>query len=90
MQSPHVTVFLAFEQDLLLYFTQPLEQWYLVEWQNLQNELQFFSLNSMLPDTIVWRWSPLENFSIHYLYEWLEYEDIPKLEYILFGTLKFL
>jgi hypothetical protein len=82
VQSPHATVFSAFEQCyLLLYFTQKLEQQYLIEWQNLQNELQFFSLNSMLSDTIVWRWSPSGIFSIHSLYEWLEYEKFFNLEY---------
>lgn len=51
---------------------------YLQEWHSLQNKFLHFSLDSILQDKLLWRWSSkhIINFHCALFYKWLEHGEI--------------
>jgi zinc-binding in reverse transcriptase len=67
-------VFQVFSSDQMqLYFTRQIVELYFKEWSELNAEFQHFVLHSCDNDTLQWRWNSKGRFSVHFLYNWLEY-----------------
>jgi hypothetical protein len=71
----------VFYAGLSIYFSRQLVGNYHVEWQALIQELGSFNLNHDYLDILLWRWSTNDIFTVHSLYEWLEFEDFNNYEY---------
>jgi zinc-binding in reverse transcriptase len=53
---------------------------YLMEWDQLVKDLENVVLNST-PNFSIWRWSASGKFSVHSMYEWLDFDGIISNEY---------
>jgi zinc-binding in reverse transcriptase len=53
---------------------------YLIEWDQLVKDLDNIVLSST-PDFPIWRWTTSGKFSVHSMYEWLDFDGIISNEY---------
>jgi zinc-binding in reverse transcriptase len=79
----HILVSSTFPlEQLILHFNYTLDGDYLTEWQTLNINLSYFTLNSTISDTIRLRWISLGLFSVHTIYDLLQYGDIVNSDYL--------
>jgi zinc-binding in reverse transcriptase len=85
-----ISVSSAFDRGVLKFiFTRAFTGVCLIEWQLLNQDIHIFSLNPLSKDPIKWRWSLAGIFTVHTLYDWLQYGLIPNLEFISIWNSKF-
>jgi hypothetical protein len=69
------------DKQLNIFFRIQLVRVYYEEWCDLQNQIRNVSLPTASDDVMLWRWSSTEKFSVHSLYEWLEFGGTLNTEY---------
>jgi hypothetical protein len=80
---PHILVSLAFELgQLKLHFNYTLDEDYLTEWKTLNIALKHFTLKPILSDTVKFRWTFSDLFSVHTMHDWLQYGGIINSDYL--------
>lgn len=72
----------AFENSSLqLSFTRQSTGILFTKWYNLHTQLLNYLSNPSVPNTLYWRWSYVDKFTVHSFYQWLEFGGIKNTEF---------
>jgi zinc-binding in reverse transcriptase len=66
---------------LHLYFKRQLVEILLQEWNAFSSELAIVSLYPSILDINIWRWTVASIFTVHSLYEWLDFGGVISHEF---------